>query len=258
VMDAVPDRPVTFRTLDIGGDKILPCMTAYEEENPALGWRAIRIGLDRPGLLRSQIRALLRAGAGRELRIMFPMVATVEEFERAKEIADREVAYLTRHDYALPAVLRLGVMVEVPSLLWQLDEVAEKADFLSVGSNDLIQYLFAADRDNKRVAGRFDPLSPPALRALKMIVDAGAAHGKPVTLCGEIGGKPLEAMALIAIGYRGLSMPPASLGPVKTMVLGLDLGQTARFVKDLMSRNAGRHSLRDELRSFAKAHKVAL
>ncbi|MBV9702269.1 MAG: phosphoenolpyruvate--protein phosphotransferase [Methylobacteriaceae bacterium] len=258
VMDAVPDRPVTFRTLDIGGDKILPYMTAYEEENPALGWRAIRIGLDRPGLLRSQIRALLRAGAGRELRIMFPMVATVEEFERAKEIADREVAYLTRHDYALPAVLRLGVMVEVPSLLWQLDEVAEKADFLSVGSNDLIQYLFAADRDNKRVAGRFDPLSPPALRALKMIVDAGAAHGKPVTLCGEIGGKPLEAMALIAIGYRGLSMPPASLGPVKTMVLGLDLGQTARFVKDLMSRNAGRHSLRDELRSFAKAHKVAL
>ena len=256
VMDAVPNRPVTFRTLDIGGDKVLPYMKMYEEENPALGWRAIRIGLDRPGLLRSQLRAMLRAGAGRELRIMFPMVAVTAEFDAAKAIVERELAYLKRHSYEVPSDLKLGVMVEIPALLWQLDELLARVDFLSVGSNDLVQYLCAADRDNQRVSSRFDPLSAPILRALKIITDKARATGTPVTLCGEMGGQPLEALALIAIGYRGLSMSPASIGPVKAMILSLNAGAVTHFVDDLLNLGDGASSLRDKLKSYAHAHGI--
>ncbi|MDB5594333.1 MAG: ptsP [Hyphomicrobiales bacterium] len=258
VMDAVPDRPVTFRTLDIGGDKILPYMAAFEEDNPALGWRAIRIGLDRPGLLRSQLRAMLRAGAGRDLRIMFPMVATCAEFDAAKVIVERELTHLRRHAYELPRDLKLGIMVEVPSVLWQLEEMLERVDFISVGSNDLVQYLYAADRDNRRVSDRFDPLSPPVLRALKSITDKAAVTGTPVTLCGEIGGRPLEAMALIGIGYRGLSMSAASIGPVKAMLLALDASEIAAHVGALIDAKTGAASIREELRAFAEAKGVPL
>ena len=202
VFDGAQDKPVTFRTLDIGGDKILPYMRTGEEENPALGWRAIRIGLDRPGLLRAQVRAMLKAAAGRSLRIMFPMVATVDEFDRAKAMVMREVTHLERYGYTLPSSLKLGVMVEVPSLLFEIDEIAHRADFLSVGSNDLMQFLFAADRENPMLASRFDPLSPACLRALKKIADAGTRAQIPVTLCGELGGRPIEAMTLIGLGYR--------------------------------------------------------
>jgi phosphotransferase system enzyme I (PtsP) len=219
VMTTVGEEPVTFRTLDIGGDKILPYMRSVEEENPALGWRAIRIGLDRPGLLRAQVRALLKASDGRKLRIMFPMVATCDEFARAKALVDRESAYLQRHGYSLPADLKLGVMLEVPSLLFQIEEICAAADFISIGSNDLLQFLFAADRDNRMVAERFDPLSAPALRALKTVVDAADRSGCPVSVCGEIAGRPLEAMALIGLGFRALSMAPTSIGPVKAMLL---------------------------------------
>ena len=251
VLDAVQHRPVTFRTLDIGGDKILPYMTELDEQNPALGWRAIRIGLDRPALLRSQIRALLRAGAGREMRIMFPMVAAVTEFDAAKELLLREVAHLARHDHPMPTSIKLGAMVEVPSLLWQLEELADRADFLSVGSNDLMQYLYAVDRDNKRVASRFDPLAAPMLRALKSIADVGHAKRVPVTLCGELGGKPLAAMALVALGYRNLSMSPSSIGPVKATVLALDVAHVTRFVADLLSGRDGANSLRPRLLNYA-------
>lgn len=258
VMDAVPNRPVTFRTLDIGGDKVLPYMKTYEEENPALGWRAIRIGLDRPGLLRSQLRAMLRAGAGRELRIMFPMVAMTAEFDAAKAILERELAYLKRHSYETPSDLKLGVMLEIPSLLWQLDELLARVDFLSVGSNDLVQYLCAADRDNKRVSDRYDPLSAPILRALKLITDTARATDTPVTLCGEIGGRPLEAMALVGIGYHSLSMSPASIGPVKAMILSLDAGAVERFVGELLSESDGADSLRGRLTAYASAHGVTV
>ena len=159
MLDAAGGRAVTFRTLDIGGDKILPYMKGLEEENPALGWRALRIGLDRPALLRMQFRAFVRAAAGRDLRVMAPMVSTVEEFKRARVFFDRELALGEARGHEPPLSARkLGVMVEVPSLLWQLDEIAAVADFLSVGSNDLMQYLFAVDRDNRRVANRFDTL----------------------------------------------------------------------------------------------------
>jgi phosphotransferase system enzyme I (PtsP) len=258
VMDAAPGKAVTFRTLDIGGDKILPYMATYEEENPALGWRAIRLGLDRPALLRVQVRAMLRAAGGRDLRIMFPMIANVAEFEAAKDLTNRELKHLSRHGYDLPNDLKLGVMLEVPSLLWQLDEILEQADFLSIGSNDLMQYLFAADRDNRRVSNRYDPLSAPGLRALKHIVDRSRIAGKPVTLCGELGGKPLDAMALIAIGYRGLSMAPANIGPVKAMILKLDAGNVSAFVDDLIENNASDPSLRAQLQTYAEAKGVPL
>ncbi len=257
VLEAAGDKPVVFRTLDIGGDKILPYMQAMEEENPALGWRAIRIALDRPGLLRSQIRALLKAGAGRPIKIMFPMVATAEEFERAEALVRREQAYLTRHGHALPSDLALGVMVEVPSLLFELDLIAAKADFLSIGSNDLMQYLFAADRENRMVANRFDPLSPASLRALKLVVERAAAAGRPASVCGELGGKPLEAMALIGLGFRALSMAPASVGPVKAMILGLDAGKVARLIADELARPDCR-SVRPALADFAERHGIPI
>ncbi len=258
VLDAVPDKPVTFRTLDIGSDKVLPYMAKIDEENPALGWRAIRIGLDRPGLLRLQLRAMLKASAGRDLRVMFPMIANVAEFDLAKAITLREMELIRRHDHGMPTKLELGAMVEVPALLWELDQIAERADFLSVGSNDLVQYLYAADRDNTRVSKRYDNLSTPVLRALKSIVDAGDRAGTPVTLCGEMGGRPLEALALLAIGYRSLSMSPASIGPVKAMILGLDLEQARLFLASLMAGDEGRHSLREHLRQFAAANGVPL
>jgi phosphotransferase system enzyme I (PtsP) len=258
VFAATGDLPVTIRTLDIGGDKILPYMPALEEENPALGWRAIRIGLDRPALLRVQLRALLRAAAGRPLKIMFPMVATVDEFTRAKAIVEREKAHLRRHGHPLPSDCRLGVMVEVPSLLFQIDEIARAADFLSVGSNDLMQFLFAVDRENRRVAGRFDTLSVPALRAFRLIAERAAAAGCPATVCGEIGGKPLEAMALIGLGFRHLSMSPAAIGPVKAMVLGLDASAVAAFIETEMARAGDGESLRPALSAFAKAHGVPI
>jgi len=213
ILEAAGDRPVTFRTLDIGGDKLLPYMKGFGEENPALGWRALRIGLDRPALLRMQLRAFIRAAAGRDLRVMAPMVSTVDEYKRTRVLFDRELAWNANHRYEPPRSAVLGVMVEVPSLLWQIDEIAACADFLSVGSNDLMQYLYAVDRDNRRVANRFDPLSVGFLRALRAVARAGERAGTPVTLCGEIGGRPLEAMTLIAIGFRDLSMSATSIGP---------------------------------------------
>jgi phosphotransferase system enzyme I (PtsP) len=232
-------------------------MQAMEEQNPALGWRAIRIGLDRPGLLRSQLRALLRAAAGRPLKIMFPMVATCDEFERAKTIVQREKAYLARHKHPLPSDLKLGVMVEVPSLLFQLDDIARTADFLSVGSNDLMQFLFAADRENRLVANRFDPLNSASLRALKLVAERSAAAGCPVTVCGEIGGRPLEAMALIGLGFRQLSMSPASIGPVKAMILEVDAGEVASLVERELRGAGTRDSLRPALAAYAESRGIA-
>jgi phosphotransferase system enzyme I (PtsP) len=254
VLDAAGDKPVTFRTLDIGGDKVLPYMRNIEEENPALGWRAIRLGLDRPALLRTQLRALLRAAGGRALKIMFPMIATVGEFDQAKELVERELTHLRRHGHKLPAQVEVGSMVEVPSLLYQLDELLEHADFLSVGSNDLVQFLYAVDRGNPRVSGRFDPLSAPVLRALKYIADKGRAHGKPVTLCGELASQPIGALALVAIGYRALSVTPSAVGPVKAMLLDLDCRKTAAFLCSLVEKSSGGVQIRAQLEKFAADH----
>jgi phosphotransferase system enzyme I (PtsP) len=258
ILQSAGGKPVTFRTLDIGGDKILPYMRKVEEENPALGWRAIRIGLDRPALLKAQLRAILKACAGRTARIMLPMVATVDEYKQARTMLERERAYITRHGHQGPRDVKLGVMLEVPSLLFDLDNVLKHADFVSVGSNDLMQFLFAVDRDNRRVAGRFDALNPSMLRALRDVAVKAAAAKKPVTVCGEMGGRPLEALALLALGFRSLSMSPAAIGPVKAMVLGLDLQEAGKAIEAMLADCDGSASLRQQLTTFAEAKGIAI
>ena len=251
VLDAADDKPVTFRTLDIGGDKVLPYMRNIEEENPALGWRAIRLGLDRPALLRTQLRALLRAAGGRSLKIMFPMIATVAEFDQAKELVERELTHLRRHGHKLPDAVEVGSMVEVPSLLYQLDELLEHVDFLSVGSNDLVQFLYAVDRGNPRVSTRFDPLSAPVLRALKDIAEKSRQYGKPATVCGELASQPIGALALTALGYRSLSLTPSAVGPVKAMLLDLDAGKATEFLYPLIEKPMAAVPIRAHLEKFA-------
>ncbi|MBA3810679.1 MAG: phosphoenolpyruvate--protein phosphotransferase [Caulobacteraceae bacterium] len=255
VMNAAGALPVTFRTLDLGGDKVLPYLQAEREDNPALGWRAVRMGLDRPALLRMQLRALIAAVAGRPLRVMFPLVATVEEFRLARAMVDREVAWALRRGRPAPSRLDVGTMIEAPSLLWHLDALLPIADFVSVGTNDLMQYLFAADRGNPRVSDRYDPLSPPALRALKAIEEACARTATPVSVCGEMAGRPLEAFALVALGFEALSMPPAGIGPVKQMVLSCDRGAASRGLDGLLASSAG--SIRQDIEALARKLYIA-
>lgn len=259
VIDAAGNKPVTFRTLDIGGDKVLPYFrTTVQEENPALGWRAIRLTLDRPGLLRTQLRALLKAAGGRELRIMLPMVTEVCEVKAARELIDREVRHLSRFAYDLPLRVKVGAMVEVPALVWQLDELMACVDFVSVGSNDLFQFLMAVDRGNSLISDRFDQLSPAFMRTLRHIVDTGQRHDKPVTLCGEMAGRPLTAMALIGLGFRSISMSAASIGPVKAMLGELDASKLNALLREELDKPNQSHSLRELLLQFAKDNDIPL
>ncbi|MES2035887.1 MAG: phosphoenolpyruvate--protein phosphotransferase [Pseudomonadota bacterium] len=256
VLDVAAGQPVTFRTLDLGGDKLLPYMELEREENPALGWRAIRMGLDRPALLRLQLRALIWAANGRPLRIMFPLVASVDEFRAARAFVDGEIAWAQRRGRPAPSRLDVGAMIEAPSLIWHLDALLPMTDFVSIGTNDLMQYMFAADRGNPRVADRYDPLSPPALRALQQIQLACAETGTPVSVCGEMAGRPLEAFALVALGFDRLSMPPAGIGPVKQMVLSCDREAARRGVLTLLKGTSG--SVRNEIETLARKLYVAV
>ena len=254
-------RPIVFRTLDVGGDKVLPYVPGQEEENPAMGWRAIRIALDRPAILRQQLRAMIRAARGRDLHVMFPMVAEVAEFDAAREIVVREIerAQSGRGRGGrgkVPRSVKIGVMLEVPALLFQLPALLQRVDFVSVGSNDLLQFLFASDRGNPRIAERYDVLAPAVLTLLRGLAAKCQAAGVPLTLCGEMGGRPLEAMALIGLGIRRFSMAPVALGPVKAMILSLDAGALAEYMAGLDETAA--HSLRPKLRFFAKDHGVVI
>jgi phosphotransferase system enzyme I (PtsP) len=201
--------------------------------------------------LRSQLRALLESAPGRELRIMFPMVATVAEFDQARALLEKELTHLRRHKHELPETIQVGAMIEVPSLLFALDDILPRVDFLSVGSNDLVQFLFAADRSNARVSTRFDPISAPVLRALKQIIEKGREYNKPIALCGELASRPLEALALIAAGFRTLSLSPAAIGPVKAMILELDVGKAAAVLDPLLTHKSGKASIRERLSAFA-------
>jgi phosphotransferase system enzyme I (PtsP) len=201
---------------------------------------------------------MLRAAAGRELKLMFPMVATVEEFDEAKGLVERELTHLRRHAHKLPDRVEVGTMVEVPSLLYQLDELVERVDFLSVGSNDLLQFLYAADRGNRRVAGRFDPLSAPTLRVLRKIVATCQAKHKPVTLCGELASNPLGALVLIALGFRSLSVAPSAIGPVKAMLLELDAGKAHKLLDSMIDSPAGSVPIRDRIKAFAEQNGLQL
>jgi len=254
VLDAANGRPVVFRSLDIGADKVLPYLRQAKEENPALGWRAIRMALDRPALMKLQLRALLKAAGGRDLWVMFPMVAEVDEFRRARELIEEERLFLERRGHRLPSSIHAGAMLEVPSLLWQLDQLLPLVDFVSIGSNDLVQFLFASDRDHPRLAGRYDPLSPTVLRAIRHVVDMGRRHDVPVNLCGEMAGRPLEAMALIGLGLRSISMTPAAIGPIKAMIMKLHAGEVAGVLGPLLE--TAEHSIRPQLMAFAREHDV--
>ncbi len=249
-------RPIVFRTLDVGGDKRLPFFPAQNETNPALGWRALRIGLDRPAMLRGQIRALLQAAGGNPLSLMFPLVAHAGEFEAARRLVDREIERLRQGDGELPSEIHVGAMIEVPAVLWELDRLCRSADFLSIGSNDLMQYLFAADRENPRLTQRYDPLSAPVLRALKAVQRAGAEAAIPVSVCGEMAGRPLEALALVALGYESLSMASSSVGAIKAMLRTLDAGAARDYLDRIIEGPA--HSLRPQLLAFAKDRGIAL
>ncbi len=254
ITETVGNKPIVFRTVDIGGDKVLPYLRHAKEENPALGWRAIRIALDRPGMFRTQIRALLKACAGRELRVMLPMITQVDEFERARELIDRELNFMSQHHHTTPSKILVGTMLEVPSLIWQLDKLLPKVDFMSVGSNDLTQFIFAADRSNLLVADRFDSLSPTFLRVLRQIVSESEKYNVPLNLCGEMAGKPLEAMALIGLGFRSISMAPASIGPVKSMILSLNASEIQDYVLSGLDTNV--ISLREDLIAFAREKQI--
>jgi len=256
VIDAAGDKPVVFRTLDLGGDKILPYGRWDREENPALGWRALRIALDRPALLRYQVRALLAASEGRALRLLLPMVSNVAEFNAARALVDRELNRTRLLGLPQPRQTLVGAMLEVPALMFMLPQILRSADFVSIGSNDLFQFIFAVDRTNPRVSRRYDVLNPAALTVIRQIVRSAAEAGGDVSLCGEMAGRPLEAMALIGLGLRTLSMQPANIGPIKMMIRSLHCGEVHDFVDKLCGRTD--HSLRTRLSAFAAERGIVL
>jgi len=250
VIERAGDRPVVFRTIDLGGDKIAPFMGRRErEENPALGWRALRMALDHPFFFRRQLRALIRASCGKTLRLMFPMVTTVEEFEAARRLLDSEMEWAIKFGRDLPNKLQVGAMVETPSLAFSIDQLKGKADFLSIGTNDLMQFFFASDRDNARLSGRYDILSRPAMRLLLRMRQRADEAELPVTVCGEAAGRPIEALALIALGYRRLSMQSARIAPIKLLIRSVNLSDMAPRVQAAL--DAGEQSVRKTMLGIA-------
>ncbi|WP_366654974.1 phosphoenolpyruvate--protein phosphotransferase [Fodinicurvata sp. EGI_FJ10296] len=256
VFDRADGKLVSFRTLDIGGDKALPYFPHDDRENPALGWRAIRIGLDRPAMLRQQIRALVGAARGRPFRLMFPMVAHCGEFDAARKLAVMECERARRRGQPVSAYMEIGVMLEVPALIWQLDDLLARADFVSIGSNDLMQYLFAADRGNPHMATRYDALCAPMIDVLEGLAARAAAAGVPISVCGEMAGRPLDAMVLVALGFRTLSMSSGSVGPVKAMIRSLDVAALRAYLETI--RRLPGQGLREKLRSYARDSKIAI
>ena len=257
VLDTAGDRPVVFRTVDIGGDKVLPYLRHNDgehEENPAMGWRALRVALDRDGLLKVQARALLEAAAGRTLNVMFPMVSEPWEFDAAREVFESQRKYLKGLRKPLPDVIRYGAMLEVPALAEMLDLLAPKLSFLSIGTNDLTQFLFAADRSNPKLAERYDWLSISIMRFLRRVVQGVAGHPVDVTVCGEMGGRRLEALALLGIGIQRLSITPAAVGPIKELVRKVDLAEIGQAMNQWLASPPP--SLREALAEWAETRGI--
>jgi phosphotransferase system enzyme I (PtsP) len=260
VLEAAGDKPVIFRTLDVGGDKALPYLQTGEgegrEENPAMGWRALRLALDRDGLMKSQARALLEASAGRQLNIMFPMVSEPWEFDAARDIVEQQRAWLVERRKQVPTRISYGAMLEVPALAEQLDLLLPKIDFLSIGTNDLTQFLFAADRAHPKLAERYDWLSPAILRFLRRVTREAQAANVPVGVCGEMGGRTLEAMALIGLGIERFSITPVAVGPIKAMIRSLDRAALAPALEKLLAQPPS--DFRAALAEWAEENEVAI
>lgn len=257
VLEAAGDRPVVFRTVDIGGDKVLPYLRHNEgetEENPAMGWRALRVALERDGLLKVQARALLEAAGGRTLNVMFPMVTEPWEFDAARAVFESQLAFLKKQKKLLPDAIRYGAMLEVPALAECLDVLAPRLSFLSIGTNDLTQFLFAADRANPKLAERYDWLSPAILRFLRRVVQTVAPSGTDVTVCGEMGGRRLEALALLGIGITRLSITPAAVGPIKELVRKVELPAIQAAMEGWLAQPPA--DLRAEIAAWATAHGI--
>jgi phosphotransferase system enzyme I (PtsP) len=258
VLEAAGEKPVVFRTLDIGGDKALPYLTndAEEAENPSMGWRALRLSLDRSTLMKAQARALIQAAAGRTLRVMFPMISEPWEYEQARTLFEAQVQWAEQGNRPVPTRIEFGAMLEVPSLAEQLDLLLPRLDFLSIGTNDLTQFLFAADRGDPRLAERYDWLSPSILRFLKRVLDAARAAKKPVRICGEMSGRPLECMALVGLGADNFSITPAAVGPIKAMVRSLDAAAIRARMDQWLAKPP--QDLRKALSEWARRHRVAV
>src|SRR5215210_3284373 len=258
VLEAAGDKPVTFRTLDIGGDKALPYLAGAkdEAENPAMGWRALRLSLDRSTLMKAQARALIEASAGRVLRVMFPMISEPWEYEEARALIEEQIAWARKSKRKLPSRVEFGAMLEVPSLAEMLDQLLPRVDFLSIGTNDLTQFLFAADRSEPRLAQRYDWLSPAILRFLKRVLDAARAANVPVRICGEMAGRPIEAMALVGIGAENFSITPAGVGPIKAMVRSLDAAAVRARLDQLLVKPP--RDMRKTLADWARRHSVII
>ncbi len=258
VLEAAGEKPVVFRTIDVGGDKALPYLkhVSEEEENPALGWRALRLALDQEGLMKAQARALLEAAAGRNLNVMFPMVSEPWEFDAAKQVFETQLEFLASRKKQLPSRIRYGAMLEVPALAEVLDVLLPKIDFLSIGTNDLTQFLFAADRADPRLAERYDWLSPAILRFIRRVVLACREHKVDLAVCGEMGGRTLEALALMGIGIDRLSITPAAVGAVKAMVRSTNMADVEEFIEELLSNPTA--NFRQEITSWASKKGVEI
>jgi phosphotransferase system enzyme I (PtsP) len=255
VREQAKGKPIVFRTLDVGGDKMASYWNQSGEENPAMGWRAIRVALGRPAILRQQARALIQAAAGGALSVMFPMIATAAEFDSARAIFEREIERERKAGRPLPEPLRIGAMLEVPALLFDLDALFARADFVSIGSNDLLQFMFASDRNAPGLADRYDPLSPPSLACLAQVAARGERAGRPASLCGEMAGRPLEALALIGLGFRELSMSPPAIGPIKDMIRAISLNELKALLDATLAETGA--SPRAALDEFARARGLA-
>jgi phosphotransferase system enzyme I (PtsP) len=251
VLDAAQGRRVAFRTLDIGSDKVLPYMKPQDEPNPAMGWRAIRVGLDKPGVLRMQLQALIRAAQGRKLTVMFPFIAQMDEFTTARAHLMRELEREASLGHVVPERVEVGAMLETPSLAFAPDPFFEMVDFISIGGNDLKQFFFAADRENELVRRRYDTLNSGFLQFLDHIVQRCAKAGTPLSFCGEDAGRPVEALCLAAMGLRMLSMRPASVGPIKSLLRRVDLTEVRGAIDAAMA--SGAQSVRPQVMDWLAA-----
>ena len=256
LMDRCGDKKVIFRSLDVGSDKLLPYWAYAGEANPAIGWRSIRITLDRRAILRKQIRAFLLSAAGKELNVMFPMISDLAEFEDAKQTLMIELEKDKSHGFPVPKKVNVGLMVEVPSVIFQLDDILQRADFVSVGTNDLAQFIFACDRGNPKLSERYDVLSAPFLNVMKTIVDKADAAGVYCSVCGEMASNPIEALALIGLGYRNLSSNGASFGRIKSMVRSVNTEEIADYMRLLLKST--KNTLRPQLIAYAYDHGIEI